>query len=1013
MIGLPAGTPFDQARARYDAAWREALLQNGPPPRRETFLSDANSHREQLDAAFDTIDGVYLRLRDLIQSGLATLSSSEGTSEAARVDKTEIISPARVDDTIDSLQPNSPAPSIVDKTEVIDPERADDTIDSVYPEAPAPKSVDGAKSSHASSYAETLEKQPIIIHKSDGPPAEFDSSQQTVDPTPGVKKISAKKEAAREKKRLNAALLVGAHLGGFELLGVIAHGGMGVVYKARHTRLDRYAAIKMVLAGAHAAPEQLARFRSEAQVVASLQHPNIVQLYEVGDHDNLPFIALEFVDGGSLAKKAGGQPQPPREAAALIEVMARAIEYAHEKGVVHRDLKPANILLTAEGAPKITDFGLAKRLEADSSQTRTGTLMGTPSYMAPEQASGDTHAIGPTTDIYALGAILYELLTGVPPFTANSAFETVVAVMKSDVVAPRRLRPEIPADLETICLKCLQKEQSKRFGSAAELADDLRRFLAGETIRARPVGRMERLGRWCRRNPGLAGLSAAVLLLLTTIAGISTAAALRIRAEKQTAEANAAEAIAAHNRTELALKETERLKGIAESNEQEAKNARTQAETALKLAETARIEAEKARNRADSSEAVAAEQLERALKTLGDFVTIVQDGLDNSPGTQQVKKNLLELALRELRLMSGTVKKAGADLRMVEGYRRLGDLAHRLGDLKLAQQQYEEMDRIARQQWTANPADLAWKRAVSMTGAKLGDLHAANGDRAAARRQYEDSRKLRVELLAEGGANAKVDLAQILSKLGNVSNTVTAGQLYKDALALREDILNANPKSALAARDVELAHARLSEWYLKTNETGAARLHALKSLALAEKISNAIKANTQYKLDWASARARLGDVYRADKKNVEARKEYEAAVALVEPLAQGNPNDLLTQLIYGLHLAHAGRHGDAVKLAARVREKAPENAFMLYNAACVYAVACEMAGDKPEADLTPEDRKLVAEYGESALGCLKSALSAGFADHDQIRSDRDLAVVRKLSGFAEIAKGLRPTTEDH
>ena len=250
---------------------------------------------------------------------------------------------------------------------------------------------------------------------------------------------------------------------GYEIVGELGRGGMGVVYKARQRGLNRWVALKMVLAGAHAGPSQLARFQTEAEAVARLQHPNIVQIYDVGELDGLPYFSLEYIDGLSLDQKIHRQPQPPREAAHLIETLARAMDYAHENGIIHRDLKPANVLMTSDGKPKITDFGLAKRLEEDSSQTKSGTLMGTPSYMAPEQARGEIKEVGPLADVYSLGAMLYELLTGRPPFLASSAMDTIMQVTRDEAMAPTRIVPGTPRDIETICMKCLQKESDKRY----------------------------------------------------------------------------------------------------------------------------------------------------------------------------------------------------------------------------------------------------------------------------------------------------------------------------------------------------------------------------------------------------------------------------------------------------------------------------------------------------------------------------------------------------------------------
>jgi outer membrane protein assembly factor BamB len=293
---------------------------------------------------------------------------------------------------------------------------------------------------------------------------------------------------------------------------------MGVVYRCRHLQLKRTVAVKMILAGGHAGPADLERFRTEAEAIARLQQPNIVQIYEVGEQNGLPYFALEFCPGGSLAQKLSGTPLPPREAAALLETLARAMQVAHAKGVIHRDLKPANVLLAEDGTPKITDFGLAKKLD-EPGQTASGAVMGTPSYMAPEQAAGNSAAIGPACDIYALGAILYECLTGRPPFRAATPWETVVQVLTDPPAPPRQLQSRTPRDLETICLKCLEKEPHRRYRTAADLADDLGRFRRDEPIRARPIGRWGRTRRWLwkhRRAVSLVGLAVLAILLTLT-----------------------------------------------------------------------------------------------------------------------------------------------------------------------------------------------------------------------------------------------------------------------------------------------------------------------------------------------------------------------------------------------------------------------------------------------------------------------------------------------------------------
>src|SRR5262245_27104276 len=303
---------------------------------------------------------------------------------------------------------------------------------------------------------------------------------------------------------------------GYEVEAILGQGGVGVVFRARDLRLGRPVALKMLLAGAYAGSTELARFRREAEAVASLCHANIVQIFEVGDYEGRPYFTMELVDGGSLAQRLAGVPQPPQQAAALLAILTEAVHAAHQAGMVHRDLKPANILLTPDGTPKIVDFGLARRLEGSTGLTLSGVAMGTPCYMAPEQAQGQSRAIGPTTDVYALGAILYECLTGRPPFRAGTAAATLQQVVADEPIAPRRLNPSVPRDLETVCLKCLHKDPRQRYASSAELAEDPRRFERGEPIAARRVGVVGSLRKWARRRPAAAAMLAAFALVAAT-----------------------------------------------------------------------------------------------------------------------------------------------------------------------------------------------------------------------------------------------------------------------------------------------------------------------------------------------------------------------------------------------------------------------------------------------------------------------------------------------------------------
>jgi WD40 repeat protein/tRNA A-37 threonylcarbamoyl transferase component Bud32 len=374
------------------------------------------------------------------------------------------------------------------------------------------------------------------------------------------------------------------YFGDYELLAEVARGGMGVVYKARQVKLNRVVAVKMILSGQLASPADVERFHTEAEAAAQLDHPGIVPIYEVGQHEGLHFFSMGFIEGQSLSARLVEGPLPVREAVTLVRAVAEAVQYAHDKGVIHRDLKPSNILVGTDGKPRVTDFGLAKLTESGADLTGTGQVLGTPSFMPPEQAAAQVSAVGRASDIYSLGAVLYCLLTGRPPFQAATALETLLQVQKQEPLAPRQLNPAIPLDLDTIILKCLDKSPSRRYRTANDLADELTRYLENRPILARRVSRTERFWRWCCREPIVSSLCAAVLLAMLIGTAVSAYFAVK---ERQRAEVEALE-------RQRADTEAARANSEAERANTKAQEAADNARTALENAERERQQRERA-----------------------------------------------------------------------------------------------------------------------------------------------------------------------------------------------------------------------------------------------------------------------------------------------------------------------------------------------------------------------------------------------------------------------------------
>lgn len=425
---------------------------------------------------------------------------------------------------------------------------------------------------------------PTMLPVAGGTTCHPSAEAATLPPPSSAAGYSAAEDATLPRSAMGQASLGGSsptsvkYFGDYELLSEIARGGMGVVYKARQKNLNRLVALKMILAGQLASDEDVKRFYTEAEAAAALEHPGIVPIFEIGQHNDQHFFSMGFVDGGSLADKIKEGPLPSKEAAAYTKKVAEAIAYAHSKGVIHRDLKPANILLDRNDEPKVTDFGLARRTESNSDLTRTGAVMGTPSYMPPEQAAGRTDQVGPLADVYSLGAILYCLLTGRPPFQASNPLDTLMQVMEREPVSVTTLNPGTHRDLETICQKCLQKDPAKRYASAQELADDLGRWLNGEPIRARAVSSSERAWRWVKRHRTVSALIVATTAAVLIGSAVSIWFGLEATREAKRAEREAKRALLSKNEAEESREEAMREAQIA-------KQQRAMAESNLEKAE--------------------------------------------------------------------------------------------------------------------------------------------------------------------------------------------------------------------------------------------------------------------------------------------------------------------------------------------------------------------------------------------------------------------------------------------
>ena len=835
---------------------------------------------------------------------------------------------------------------------------------------------------------------------------------------------------------------------GYEILDELGRGGLGIVYRARQKGLKRLVALKMILAGSHAGGEELARFQIEAEAVANLQHANIVQIHDVGEHQGIPYIALEYVDGGGLDHKLARKLLEDAEAAELVETLGRAIDYAHRKGVIHRDLKPANVLLTAEGVPKIADFGLAKRLEEDSGQTRTGAVMGTPSFMAPEQARGAVDEIGPLADVYALGAILYCVLTGRPPFTSSSPVETIRQVLFAEPVPPTRLQPKVHPDLETICLKCLQKDPRKRYPSGEELADDLLRFREGKPILARPVGTPERVWRWCRRNPRVAIPSAAAMLLALTLMIGGPAAAIAVNREKNTA-------IVAQDQAE----ENERQ---AKASEQEAIDERKKALASEQEALDAREEARANEQEAVEARKTAAAQGRFALDTINTLVRDVQDELKHQPQLQALRQRLLKSALGGLDLVAANgVDADQKDLLMAAAYRRLGDIYLELGQSEKALDQYglccNIVDELGKNQTLPN-----YHHNLSSSYSNMGEAARRSGNPSLAADHFRKALGVRREWAVETPTNKYIpqNIAESLGKLGGTSlmmgQVTEAHKFYSESLRLREEWVEWAPANPDAKQELAGAYNAMARTTLRQGKLDDSVTYAQKARDLLSQILETRPQDSDLRGNTALFSNQLANVCLMGGKTQRAIEAYSSALPLLENLLQRDPQNALwrrsvIETSYGLGAAYdrlgqpeaaehftkalelrrqlveedvnnvdertglvlaLGRCGEfrqAAEIADTLLAENAQNAHVLYNLATGYAV-CAAAVARVEDDST-ETADLLKKYTAAAVNALRAAVEQGYEVAIDLRLDPDLDGIRDRDEFRKLLDS-NPTSDD-
>jgi tetratricopeptide (TPR) repeat protein/tRNA A-37 threonylcarbamoyl transferase component Bud32 len=830
------------------------------------------------------------------------------------------------------------------------------------------------------------------------------------------------------------------YIGDYETISILGQGGMGVVYKARQLTLNRLVALKMIRNSEFASEDQVRRFQNEAEAVATLDHPGIVPIYEVGTYEDQRYFSMKLIEGHGLDKKLEELANDPRSAARLVAEVADAVNHAHQRGILHRDLKPANILVDGQGHAHVTDFGLAKRISGDAGLTVSGAIMGTPAYMAPEQAGGRSTLVTTASDVYGLGAILYAALTGRAPFSGDSVMNTLDQVRNSPPRPPTRLNAKLPRDLEMICLKCLEKDLRHRYASAQALSDDLNRWLRGEPIAARPVGPVVRLQMWAKRKPALAGLSAA--LILASIAGV-TGVTWQWR-----------EAISQRNQAQVARDEALNQGALARIAEAEARAARDQAVASEKRAVAARAQAEQ-------NAQIAGTQATLALNTIQDLVSQVQKGLQG-PGLYDLKTSLLNTSLKRIDGVAGIYEKstskeattAAALMELGKIYRQLGqtqkalqsfqkcleitkerveiknysdpsrqNLANTYFELALCS---EELNRDMKATLSFNQDglklyedinnkpkvdDFPLDRKVVRAGlaeayTRVGVTQYRMGELTAALANYRKAYNLRRELADELKDNPRIkqDLSYSMMALAETNfrlgDRTLADDFYRQVLDQREAMARLNPNDLTSLKELGDVYYMIGEFKLRCGDLAAARHNLENSRDRRTDLVDREPRNVVLGRDLGLALYRMGNLADLEKNADEAKRKYEAALKIREDLAKISEGNDRRQTELMLTLAHAGQTARALELADRFSAGPNIDREQRIFLAAGYA---QVARATP-----PEKSEQVQTALVKAVAAVQTAVRDGFRDRVYLETEPDLEPIRNRDDFKQILGEIRP-----